>query len=243
MKDSGIDSNAAILPRRASGYVTGKNGLANAGYIDMTIPFSAGAIYSTTEDLLRWQQGLFGGKLLSAASLKKMTTPFKQDYAFGLIVTRPDGHLLISHTGGIEGFNTRMDYYPDDRLSVIVLGNVNGRAPEDIASKLGAVALGKKVVLTSERKTVAVDAALVGRYLGSYRLADGPVVVISREGDHVFAQLGNQPKVEIFPASDTQFFLTVVDAQVDFIAGKDAPASEMVLHQGGRDVRAARIAN
>jgi hypothetical protein len=207
----------------------------------MTIPFSAGAIYSTTEDLLRWQQGLFGGKLLSAASLKKMTTPFKQDYAFGLEVTRTNGHLRISHNGGIEGFNTRMDYYPDDKLNVIVLANVNGRAPDDIATNLGAVALGQKVVLPSERKKVAVDAALVGRYLGSYRLAAGPVMVVLRDGDHVFVQLGQQPKVEIFPESDTQFFSTIVDAQVSFVAGKDAPASELVLHQNGRDITAARI--
>lgn len=241
MKDSGIDSNARVIARRASGYSRGKDGIVNAGYIDMTIPFSAGAIYSTTEDLLRWQQGLFGGKLLSAASLKKMTTPFKQNYAFGLSVTKVNGHALINHNGGIEGFNTRMDYYPDDRLNVIVLANVNGRAPEDIATKLGAVALGQKVILPSERKKVTVDAALVGRYLGSYRLSGGPIMTISREDDHIYAQLANQPKVEIFPESDTQFFATMVDAQLSFVADKDAQASELVLHQNGREIHAARV--
>lgn len=60
MNDSGYDSNFAIIPDRASGYVSGPNGLANAGYINMTTPFAAGGLYSTTEDLLRWEQGLFG---------------------------------------------------------------------------------------------------------------------------------------------------------------------------------------
>lgn len=241
MKDTGIDSNAKIIDHRASGYSRGKDGIVNAGYIDMTIPFSAGAIYSTTEDLLRWEQGLFGGKVISAASLKKMTTPFKQDYAFGLSVVKVNGHAVINHNGGIEGFNTRMDYYPGDGLNVIVLGNLNGRGPDEIANDLGAVALGQTVVLPTERKKVAVDAALVGRYVGSYRLSVGPVMVISREGDHVFAQLGGQPRLEIFPESDTSFFATNVDAQVNFVSDKDAPASELVLHQGGREIHAPRI--
>src|SRR5215831_8992385 len=69
MKDSGYDSNSAVILRRASGYSPGPSGPVNAGYIDMSIPLSAGGLYSTTEDLLRWEQGLFGGKLLSPASL------------------------------------------------------------------------------------------------------------------------------------------------------------------------------
>src|SRR5690242_13232765 len=60
MKDSGYDSNSAIIERRAAGYSPGKNGEPeNAGFVNMTIPLSAGALYSTTEDLLRWEQGLF----------------------------------------------------------------------------------------------------------------------------------------------------------------------------------------
>src|SRR5262245_38444154 len=104
MKDSGYDSNSAVIARRAAGYEPGPSGPVNAGFIHMSIPHAAGALYSTTEDLLRWEQGLFGGKVLSSASLKKMTTPFKNDYAFGLTVMRVNGRNWISHNGGIEGF-------------------------------------------------------------------------------------------------------------------------------------------
>jgi len=99
MKDSGYDSNSALMLRRASGYAPSANGPVNAGYIDMSIPLSAGGLYSTTEDLLRWEQGLFGGKLLSPASLQKMTTPFKNDYACGLAVHMVKGRKLIEHGG------------------------------------------------------------------------------------------------------------------------------------------------
>jgi CubicO group peptidase (beta-lactamase class C family) len=124
MKNSGYDSNSAIIVHRASGYSPGEKGATNTGYIDMSIPFSAGGLYSTTEDLLRWEQGLMGGKLLSPASLQKMTTPFKNDYAFGLVVRTANGHKVIEHAGGIEGFNTDLVYYPEDKLTIVVLANV-----------------------------------------------------------------------------------------------------------------------
>ena len=74
----------------------------------MTVPHAAGALYSTTEDLLRWERGLFGGKLLKPESLAKMTTAVKDHYAFGVGVDEKDGRRRISHGGGIEGFNTQL---------------------------------------------------------------------------------------------------------------------------------------
>ena len=138
MKDTGLDSNSAVIARRASGYTPSPKGVENAGFIHMSIPQAAGAIYSTTEDLLKWEQGLFGGKVLTAASLTKMTTPFKNNYAFGVAVETKDGHKVIQHGGGIEGFNTYLAYYPEDKLTVVVLANLNGNAPGEIAGKLAA---------------------------------------------------------------------------------------------------------
>jgi CubicO group peptidase (beta-lactamase class C family) len=103
VKDSGYHSNSAIIPHRVKRYEAPK-GLIHAGFIHMTVPFSAGALYSITEDLERWEQGLFGGRVLSASSLQKMITPFENGYAFGLIVHTTNGHKVIEHGGGIEGF-------------------------------------------------------------------------------------------------------------------------------------------
>jgi len=144
MKDSGCDSNSAVIAHRASGYVHDARGFENAGFIHMSIPHAAGALYSTTEDLLKWEQGLFGGKVLKPESLAKMTTPFKENYACGLGVQIIDGHKRIEHGGGIEGFNTNLAYYPDEKLTVVVLANVNGKAPEEIAAKLASIAHGKE---------------------------------------------------------------------------------------------------
>ncbi len=235
MNDSGYDSNSAVILHRAYGYSPGSNGPVNAGYIDMSIPFSAGALYSTTHDLLRWEQGLFGGKLLSAASLKKMTTPFKENYACGLSVRTVNGHTEIDHGGGIEGFNTELAYYPDDKLTIVVLANLNGGAPETIATQLAAVMHGEKVVLPAERKTVTVPATVLEKYVGTYEIAPTFSIAITLEGGQLMAQATNQPKFPLFAESETIFFLKVVDAQVEFFKNDKGDVTHLVLHQGGHD--------
>ena len=240
MKDSGYDSNSAIIAHRAAGYAPSDKGLINAGYIDMSIPLSAGALYSTTEDLLRWEQGLFGGKLLSVASLQKMTTPFKNDYAFALAVRDANGHKVIEHGGGIEGFNTQLSYYPDDKLTIVVLANQNTGATGDIASKLAALVHGDQVVLAGERKEVAVSPAILQTYVGTYELAPGFDIVMTVEGGQLMTQATGQPKFPVFAESETKFFLKVVDAQLEFVKNDKGEVTQVILHQGGRDAKAPK---
>jgi CubicO group peptidase (beta-lactamase class C family) len=240
MHDSGCDRNSAILPRRASGYTPGPHGLENASYIDMTVPFSAGELYSTTGDLLRWQHGLFGGKLLHPASLKKMTTPFKENYGFGLEIQTIKGHERISHGGGINGFNTFEAWYPREKLSIIVLSNVNGNAPEEISGRLASVMLDEPVVLASERKEIPVPATALSRYIGVYQLAPNFSIAISLQGDHLVAQATNQPAAPIFASTPTRFFYRVVDAEIEFFPGASGKIDHLVLYQGGHEIKGVK---
>lgn len=237
MNDTGIDSNAAILLQRAQGYRRSPRGIEHDGYISMTIPFSAGALYSTTGDLLKWEQGLFGGKVLKLESLTKMTTPFKDGYGCGLFIRNVEGHKLITHGGGIEGFNTSLNYYPDDKLTVIVLGNLTGGAPDMIASNLGKVALGQQVILPSERKAIDVAPALLSEYAGTYRMTDAPIDnVIAIKDGHLTTKLANQPALDLFAESETKFFLRAVDAQVEFFRDPTTHAvNRLVLYQNGME--------
>ena len=242
MKDSGYDSNSAVIARRAAGYSPGPNGPVNAGFIDMSVPHGAGALYSTTEDLLRWEQGLFGGKLLSAASLTKMTAPFKNNYAFGLQVNTVNGRKVFDHGGGIEGFNTHLAYYPEAKVTVAVLGNLNGQAPYQIATRVAALAHGETVTLQSERKEITLDPKVMSRYVGAYQMGPGTNMVITMDGNRLSSKLGNQNPVPVFAESETMFFAKVVDAQLEF-SGSDAQgrATLMTLHQNGRSQPAKRL--
>jgi CubicO group peptidase (beta-lactamase class C family) len=239
MTDSGYDSNTTVIPRRAAGYAPGANEPVNAGFVHMSIPHAAGALYSTTTDLLKWERGLFGGQLLSASSLQKMTTPFKSEYAFGLMVHTVNGRKAIEHNGGIEGFNTQLTYYPESRVTVVALANLNGTAVGNIAAKLGALAHGDAVQTASERKEIALPRQTLTRYLGTYELQPGVNLLVTLDGDQLTGQMSGQGKLPLFAESETRFFLKVVDAQLEFIS-ENGKVVAVVLHQGGRDVRAVR---
>jgi len=235
MKDSGYDSNTAVIARRAAGYMPSATGPVNAGFVHMSIPHAAGALYSTTEDLLRWEQGLFAGKVVSPASLAKMMTPFKNDYALGVVVQTASGRKVIQHGGGIDGFNAFLAYYPDDKLTVAVLANINGQTPNEIATKLADLAHGGVVQLTSDRKEITLSVATLSKYVGMYELQPGVDMMIRLDGDHLTTQLTGQQQIPIFAESETKFFLKVVDAQVEFIKDASGAVTHAVMHQNGRD--------
>lgn len=241
MRDSGYDSNAAIIERRAVGYAPGPSGPVVADYLDSSILFSAGSLYSTTEDLLRWEQGLYGGKLLSAKSLEKMTTPFRNDYAFGLMVdSAPNGDKIIWHNGKIKGFNTEVVYVPAGKLAVIVLANLNGSAAADIAADLRKVALHDAATLICDRVAVTVSADVLNRVAGLYELDDGEVITVSRNQDHLEA-LGVGPALELYPQSDAEFFSTAEDAQLAFESNRRGRILALVMNRRGPQLRAPRI--
>jgi CubicO group peptidase (beta-lactamase class C family) len=240
MKDSGYDSNTVVISRRAAGYMPSAKGPVNAGYVHMSVPHAAGALYSTTEDLLRWEQGLFGGTVISAASLAKMTTPFKSDYALGVVVQTASGRRVIQHGGGIDGFNTFLAYYPDTKVTVAVLGNLNGQAPTQIATKLAELAHGGVVALTSERKQITLPAATLSKYVGTYEVAPGVQMTIRLAGDHLTTQLTGQPQFPIFAESEMKFFLKAVDAQVEFFTDASGAVTHAVMYQNGGERKVPR---
>ncbi len=240
MTDSGYDTHAAVLPHRASGYVPTARGYANADYVDMSIPQGAGALYSTTRDLLKWEQGLFGGGLLRPESLALLTTPYRDNYALGLVVTEEAGATTIAHSGGIEGFNTYMAYDPALRMTVVVLGNLNGPAPDQLGASLMTLARGGTVTLATERRAITVSPDVLRAYEGVYELAPTFAITVSVVDGKLMAQATGQQAFELHAESESRFFLTVVDAQVTFTRDASGSVDGLVLHQGGRDTRAAR---
>jgi CubicO group peptidase (beta-lactamase class C family) len=132
MKGSGYDLSRPILEKRARGYESGAAGLRNADYLDMGLPYSAGSLYSTVEDLYLWDQALYGERVLPSKAKERMFTPVLGNYAYGWVVQkRPIGvdkaeRLTISHDGGINGFNTVIARVPEDRHLVVLFNNTGG---------------------------------------------------------------------------------------------------------------------
>ena len=244
MKDSGLDNDQLILPKRAQGYMPGNGGLVLARSESMTVPWAAGSIYSTTGDLLKWEHGLFGGKVMSADALKQMSTPRKGNYGLGVFVENKDGLEVVSHDGGIEGFNTHLAYVPERRIAVIVLSNVNGGAPGMMGGQLLDVVLGKPVVLASERKALPIEQSALAKFVGVYDLTPAFSLTIGVSGDGLTAQGTGQPAIPILyeGAADghPKFFSPQVDAEIEFVPDASGAITSLILHQAGHDMPAKR---
>jgi CubicO group peptidase (beta-lactamase class C family) len=132
MKDTLYGHTDAIIPKRAAGYVRIGGGVQNAPYTNMSIPFSAGALLSTVEDLFRLDQAFYEDTILSPSSKKAMFTAGKGGYGFGIgVAEQPvgpggDSRISIGHSGGIEGFNTTFRRIQEDRHCVILFSNTGG---------------------------------------------------------------------------------------------------------------------
>jgi CubicO group peptidase (beta-lactamase class C family) len=241
LRDTGYDHSTTVLAHRAAGYERLSEVTTNAEYIDMSIPYAAGALYSTVEDLARWDQALTAGKLLSPQSFAAMYTPVKGDYAYGWTVKQRAQHKEISHGGGINGFNTFILRYPEEHVCVVVLSNVVPASPERMAHDLAAIVSGEPYSLPTKREAVKVDPALYDTYAGRYQLQPDSILTIQRSGDRLLVQGPDKRMVEIFPESETEFFFKVVDAQITFVKNEQGQITHLMLRQAGHNVQAKRL--
>jgi hypothetical protein len=92
-----------------------------------------------------------------------------------------------------------------------------------------------------EKGVVTVDPAILERYVGNYQLGPGFILSVTREGARLFTQATHQARIEVFPSSQTEFFLKVTNAQLTFYLDGKARAERVVLHQHGRDLSAKRV--
>jgi CubicO group peptidase (beta-lactamase class C family) len=241
MTDSGYDHPGTILSHRASGYSRKGDVLENAEYLDMAQPYAAGSLYSTTLDLAKWDRAVGDCALINKESTTRMLTPEKNNYAYGWSVAARSGRKEIGHGGGINGFVTDIVRYPDQRVCVVVLANVVPTNPGKIARDLAAITFGEPVALPRVRTVAKVAPELFDTYAGRYELIADRVMTITREGDHLFAQVTGQPRLEFFPESETGFFAKVFDTQITFVKDDMGKVTHIVVHQGGRETRAKRL--
>lgn len=237
MKNSGYDVASQILPKRAAGYQPGKDGWQNADYLDMSVPYAAGSLYSTVDDLLIWDRALANGKILTDASRKAMWTDYGNHYGFGWAIGEQSGHERIMHGGSVNGFSTAINRYSKDGLVVVVLSNFMASPSDTIAGNLAGLCLGT----WQPPKAVAVPVAVLDRYVGSYQLTPMMVLRVFREGDHLVTQVTGQPAVPIIATGPNAFYAPGPDAKLVFKQAGDASATGVVLTQRERDREAPRI--
>ena len=148
MKDSASYAVYEIVPNLATGYTRFDNGdplgIEPCRNNLLTLPMqgsSAGGGYSTAPDLLKFAQALRGHKLVSAELTEKVTagkmdTPMGSKYSYGFIEDTIDGKSVRGHSGGAPGINSYMNIFWDGSYTVIVQGNYEPPAAQELGGKI-----------------------------------------------------------------------------------------------------------
>jgi CubicO group peptidase (beta-lactamase class C family) len=138
MRDSGVAAGTAAEGQAIGYRVFGEP----APALDPSTLFSAGSLYSTVEDLYRWDQALYTTRLLPQPLLDAMWTPHMNNYGYGWMIDSAFGRRRIDHPGLIDGFQTMIARYPDDRVTVIVLSNMTGADVDGVSYYLASLVFG-----------------------------------------------------------------------------------------------------
>ena len=172
MKNSFYDSESKVIPNRVPGYEIDYGEIINAPYLTSTIPYAAGSLISTVEDLYKWNQAIHDYKLIKKTSLEKALTPFTlndgeaTEYGYGWGIKNFFGEKVYQHSGGINGFISNAMYLPEQDLFVAAFSN--GKGPQFLTDIIAAQILGKY----PEVKKKSLTKEQMADYVGIYQVED-----------------------------------------------------------------------
>lgn len=207
MKNSYYGSRSRIIPNRASGYQPSNEGYQNAEYLSMTLPYAAGSLMSTVDDMLLWNKAIHHNTLISEQSKQLAFTNYTLNngkhinYGYGWGTNELAGVATIEHTGGIFGFTTSGIYIPEKNIYSIVLTNDNGKGPETFNLKATALVLGKPLV---EKPAVTLTDEQLQQWTGAYQFEDVVRFITYKDGALYSTREGGQP-FKLIPLSENKF--------------------------------------
>lgn len=236
LRNSGYDEGREVVDRLAQDYSDGTDKVQKGKLVNMSNAYAAGAMYSTVDDLFAWQQMLMNGKVLSPASLTAMLTNGGYHNGLGWFIRDRLSRKLYEHGGSIGGYSSMLAYYPDDKVTVIILSNYGDEVVSKISDELARLALG----VAPAHRQVKVDPHLYPRLEGQYQLGSA-IFAITSKGGHLFAKLTGQRQLEIFPQSDYSYFYKAVDVVVTFEKDASGKIASLIVDQDGTKTEARRL--
>jgi CubicO group peptidase (beta-lactamase class C family) len=232
MQQSGLDRLDTILPNRARGYERKGKNFINAEFISMEWPFSAGAIYSTIDDLYKWDRALYRESVIRNSSKEKMFTPGMRNYGYGVIIDTLDNHPRIWHNGGIPGFTSNISRFFKDDMCIVVLSN-NESNVDFIAIALAEILFDKEVQFPYIHKEVKINPAVLERYTGKYNGGLNFELIV-RDGK-LYRHRPGFPDIEMKPESETKFFYgDETDRQLEFVVDKNGKVLKTFFYNSGQ---------
>ncbi len=202
---------------------------------DMSIPQGAGAIVSTPTDLCHFIESLFAGKLLSEASFNEMKT-IKDNYGKGIFQIPFGPKKGYGHTGGIDGFESVLGYFPDDKLAFCILSNGMNYVLNDLSIAVLSLYYKKPYTIPTFEKRILnkeESASLEGMYNSSVASMK---ITIKMNGDKITAQATGQPSFPLDKVSDLEYKFDAAGVKILFTKDKEGNIPSFNLMQGGMNL-------
>jgi CubicO group peptidase (beta-lactamase class C family) len=202
----------------------------------------AGALRSTAADLARLLAAAMGLAHTPLDSAFRLTEAIQFDagpnmrIGLGWHVVGSDSAPVYWHNGGTGGYHSFIGFDPRRKIGVVALSN-STQGGDDI----GLHILNPASPLETVRVAVALPADSLDAYVGTYRLAPTFAITVRRDGAVLLAQATGQDAFPVYASAPNEFFYRVVDAQISFVRDSTGKVASLVLHQGGRDLPAARV--
>ncbi|CCQ95883.1 Predicted beta-lactamase [[Clostridium] ultunense Esp] len=213
----------------------------------LTQAYGAGNIYSTVEDLYRWDRALSTEQLVKKETLDKIfteyiTMPGAGSYGYGWMIADTDMGRQIFHGGNTMGFTANIARYPEKDLVVIILTNSAYYDTTSLTNALTSIVLDKDYEMPEVLKEIEIeDPNLYDNYIGKYEFIDGTYINITKIEDKLYAQVTGQNAFEILPLSNNRFFAKDVDIRIEFIKDEEEKITELVLEQLGMTFVCKRV--
>jgi CubicO group peptidase (beta-lactamase class C family) len=226
----------------ATGYQTLNDSIqkeASAWRWDSTVSYAAGGIWSTTIDMYKWAQAIANKKILSAESWNAMLTPHLDKYGYGVYIDSLLGKQTISHGGGIPGFIAYLCYYPKEDVTIILLNNYGwfSEAMNGINADLSAIIFYKPYELMRTHVGIKLSDDVLKKYIGQYDFDKKHHVYVTLENNQlqIEAPQGGLPKSPLFAEDETNFYLEVINARIEFVKDANGNITKLIAHYNGKD--------
>lgn len=173
---------------------------------------------------------------VDVATLARYVGVYPLFAGFDLTVSLDKDQLMVQGTGQpklpVFAESATKFFYKAVEAQITFVLDKDGKVEKLVLHQNGADLEGKR--------TVAIDAATLARYAGTYQLVAGFDMTVSVERGQLMVQCTGQEKVPVFAESPTKFFYKVVDAQITFAPDQHGNVDTLTLHQNGANLQAKR---
>ncbi|HVX27864.1 MAG TPA: serine hydrolase [Parafilimonas sp.] len=241
MDHSLFDFKHSLDTNIATGYQTLNDSvqkIASAWRWDSTVTYAAGGIWSTTNDMYKWAQAIADKKILSAELWKAMTTPHLEHYGYGLFVDSLFGTQEIYHGGGIPGFTANFCYYPLHDGIIILLTNKGwfDESLNAINADLSAIIFNKPYDIPHVHVAIKLADEVLKKYTGQYDFDKKHHVYITLGNGQLQmeAPQGGLPKSPLYAEDETNFYLKIINARIEFVKDASGNITQLISHYFGK---------